>query len=790
MSVMDASLPEGPVSSVYAEASCTDAVAPYMNSAQPGAASMTSNPVSQDTSVAEILDAARHRYPSMPFLALGQTVFWDEPTKAVWRRLLDVHYPDARLIAGVHDTDYFAKLSTTQVQDALKFALVGHDDGATRDLWSAAGEISALFGSESVPTRHVYRSHGVPFDWLTRQQGAQPDRGHGGDSIRSGSAGDRATVASTLTSAWGWRGLVRTDGANVVAGDVPASEFADALLRLLEWGLGQSMECLPGSDHAAGVAETIQGWVVDFMAHCSEWCRLNDLYENMLPRFYELLLGEPASRLETTSSSELFLFNTQTSHLPRFRVLDLFLAPETRAAARLAYDRAVAKSGIYTLDSFGEGAIPFDLVAPGHGRGTLFLRGTQVIAQLGDARVTVSTATDVRSTESLARVVENRFGPRAAIVGKAVVFVDMLAAEHLVVFHETASGYTPITRRFNEGLAAAGMSLDLAPIVRLAYPTWDALEAARTEAPIRLPSHLAATFGRQTIAASDFGREWRHAVARQENLLREIGQVRRLRDLLDYLEAHDPTRQALRDYESLIRKSSSSLAPGQHPDSVPSRFWPDTGEAGGGAVRAEVGSGERWCELLREYEDALRTLQTNARKSLVLKSRLDEHRAELRRCRVDRASMERRKGEDWRANIQPLQVEAAAEDNSGVNETLLQLERRLAIRAEEFDRPLNDLQERIAVLRGAIDSVRRARRALERSADALSARAIIQRTSREAQSARLILIRNAFLTVEGLTHTHYRPTAWWIPMVDPSGRWFETIVAGTRCRFEHLWPES
>ena len=81
-----------------------------------------------DPSVLSALQTIRERYPDVPFLALGQTVFWDEPTKAVWRRLLDAHLPGATLIAGVHDTDYFAKTSA-HVGDDKPYVALPHDDG-------------------------------------------------------------------------------------------------------------------------------------------------------------------------------------------------------------------------------------------------------------------------------------------------------------------------------------------------------------------------------------------------------------------------------------------------------------------------------------------------------------------------------------------------------------------------------------------------------------------------------------------------------------------------------------
>ena len=92
------------------------------------------------------------------FLALGQTVFWDEPMKA--GLALEASKAGVGFIAGVHDTDYFAKVSGAK-DSRVKFKTLAHNDGTTRNLWSAAAEFSTLFGSETVVTKEELLKAGL-----------------------------------------------------------------------------------------------------------------------------------------------------------------------------------------------------------------------------------------------------------------------------------------------------------------------------------------------------------------------------------------------------------------------------------------------------------------------------------------------------------------------------------------------------------------------------------------------------------------------------------------------------
>ena len=474
-----------------------------------------------------------------------------------------------------------------------------------------------------------------------------------------------------------------------------------------------------------------------FSQTCDDSCRLSDLYQTLLPRFYALLLGEPAQNLQTTSSVSLFRFNRQTCSLPRFGLIGLFLDPKTRPIAREAYSKSVAGLGMYPLDAFGPGAIPFDLVIPGVGRGTIRTTPAALIIETAPQETFVPLRERITSLQQLATVTEERFGPDAALVGKAVTLADMIAAEYLVVFHETASGYTSATQAMNAHLARHGLAQVLNPIVRLTYPTWDALASAPAEAAFRLPPHFAATFEAETISARDFAARWRGVIASCRQVLRESRDLSSPRRLLTFLEGkHDLC----------------------------------------------------WCERREEYDRALETLKEIAAHSDTLRGRIEEHRREMAVWQRERLELERRKGEDWRHNIQPLlrKLDGGADARGS---------RIVAERTEPADG-----DSRHALLTGRLiwhgsGSPPRGSCWPNSAASAgswsagrkqVQARARLTEIVREAQMARLDLVRNAYLTIESLEHTQLRPTAWWLPLVDPTGAWFEAMAAGTEARLEAL----
>lgn len=475
-----------------------------------------------DACPGDVLAYLRSQYPDAPFLALGQSVFWDEPIKAALRKLLDDHQLGGEMVVGVHDTDYFAKAQVPP-GNARRFVLMPHNDGTTRSLWSAAGEISTLFGSETFPSRQDFVQAGVAFRKLAR---SHPE-------------GTQAFLDS-LTEAWGWRGLVDTGAQDLIVHSLPLREVGDGILEMLTWGFENALtQIVPGccQDEAALVAKTILDWCASYRESNPD-ATLSDLFQHVLPRFYTLLLGAPPQNVTVDCTANLLRFAPDTAHLPRFRFVDAFLNPGTRDIAVAAYNEALAGSEIYTLDRFGTGALPFDMIVPGRGRGTLRITPRVLFIETRQP-VAIALKKPIESVAEMAEVIARKLGDRVTLVGKAVALVSMLAQEYIFVFNEEGSLYVTRTQQMNERLIAAGVPLAMRPILRMRYHTWDALSVGKTT--LHPASHLAATFGQQTIATPDFAAQWKQVVAEQRALYTRLGQLRKPLELLAFLHEREPS---------------------------------------------------------------------------------------------------------------------------------------------------------------------------------------------------------------------------------------------------------
>ena len=467
--------------------------------------------MNEGTSIAEALVQLQQVAPEAPFLALGQTVFWDEPMKAgialASRRL---GY-SRTFVAGVHDTDYFAKLATGPRQRG-KFKTVPHNDTTTRGLWSAAAEFSTLFGSETVVTRERLLQGGLNLRKVLRA---------------------RPRLLDEATEAWGWRGVVSLEDHPPITAQLPLRPLWSELMETFLWAVDGTLESLSGGAKAQAedIAEEFRKLVCDARED-DPGLTLGQFYKRLIPEFYRKCANREVP-LEATSTTELLRFNRSTCALPRFQLVSHFLDPTTADVARAAYDATVSGTQIYTLDRFGSAAIPFDLVIPGIGRGTLRVARRAVIVMTPTPQF-ISLKRPVETLEDLAEAVERRFGPECVLIGKAVTLIGMLAREFVFVFHEGASSYVTHSRDLHRRLVSAGMSVPANPILRVRYHAWDALQACCSW--IRLPEPFRQAFGSEETCAPSFAARWREVVQQQEELLERLGKLRRPIELIRFLD--------------------------------------------------------------------------------------------------------------------------------------------------------------------------------------------------------------------------------------------------------------
>lgn len=467
----------------------------------------------KNASLEEALRDLAKSSPTAPFLALGQTIFWDEPMKVgVAQAAQDLGMP-RRFVAGVHDTDYFAKVPGAK---NLKggFVTLPHNDTQTRGFWSAAGEFSALFGSETVVTREALQSAGLRIQALQQHD---------------------ARFLDTATEAWGWRGIASLDEHAPITADVKVRNIFPELKSAFDWALGLSLQCIGGKGRAEAeiLADQLRTVLCD---RADETDTVSDLYESLIPSFYAFPVGAEAP-VETARTSRLLQFNTKTCDLPRFQILDLFLNPDTRFQAVDAYNAAIERSGLYGTTRFGTGAIPFDLVIPGLGRGTLRIGNRGIVIQTAKPQfLTIPKGESIRNVCDLAKLVEAKFGPNCAVVGKAVTLIGMLAREFVFVFHEGASSYVKYSRELHRRLAKMGLPLELNPILRIRYNAWGALTGSCSW--FRLPEPLQQPFGSEEVCAGSFSVRWRQVVNEQSDLLNRLGNLRRPIELIRFLDQH------------------------------------------------------------------------------------------------------------------------------------------------------------------------------------------------------------------------------------------------------------
>ena len=457
-------------------------------------------------SVVAELDAVA---PGVPLLALGQTVFWDEPMKAGVFRAFSCLGNGRRFIAGVHDTDYFAKF---HMKGSGGYAALPHNDTTTKDLWSAAGEFSHIFGAEAVVTKETLTQAGAKVGMI--------------EHVRPG-------YLDTVTEAYGWKGVVSLSSESKITAEKSLEGLFPHIFDTMQWAVDESLQLISGNHHKDSMVmrDRLLAMICQTQAETQE-DNLAAFYERLLPKFYDLVAGGGVD-LETTRTTRLLKFNAKTAQKARFGLVDLFLNPTSAETARAAYDESVGGSEIYTLDRFGTCALPFDLYIPGVGRGTLRLgkRGGVVMT---DDPVGFSFKKPIENRQQLAEVLEAKFGPDCVLVGKAVSLILMLAAEFVFVFHEGASGYVWRSAKMARLLADSGHDLSWHPILRVKLNPWDAMDDCC--AWLHLPEPMQRPFGTEELSAPTFALRWREVASCQKEMLRELGDVRRPLALLGYLQ--------------------------------------------------------------------------------------------------------------------------------------------------------------------------------------------------------------------------------------------------------------
>ncbi|NCO32382.1 MAG: hypothetical protein AUJ92_12055 [Armatimonadetes bacterium CG2_30_59_28] len=658
-----------------------------------------------------------------PVLTFAQTVFWDDPMKAVLLRALRALDAPNRFVAGIHDTDYFSKLLKAPLADT-PYLLVSRNDTTTKELWAATAETAALFGSETPVPISQLLEHGVALSRLCDERRRQQSAGAAHDDPRS---------LDHITEAWGWKAVAFRGDHAPVASDVRVADVIEQLQSLLDWAIHETLSIVhPARDEFATDAEKAAQELRSILSSEAEnhsMDSLTELYRSVNARLYRWLLDRAPSgecsdpRFETAACSYFFRFRPATCDLPRFRVLELFLRPETRATVSEAYDHVLSGSGIYELDRFGTGALPFDLFVPKRGRGTLRVEERQCVVHFRDEDVTVSQGEVVEDNQKLAEVIESRFGDNCALLGKALVLPTMFAMEGVMLLNEGASVYIPRTKAWVHALHERGIQLPLKPLLRLRYRTLDTLASLNLE--FHLPLHLQETFcfRNNPYPAEQLAGRWREVLQEQRKQLELLTQIRSSRDLIPFL-----------------------------------------------SINSSCGPSEKWYALQDEYHALLKSVHRVGAQLTELTSQIALINDRKRGAKRVIETLERQSGKLRRAIRENLDL------------TGEQREKCVACRAEILGKVVDG---RAAIRE--LDVQRRVwsdqAEGLRLAPAFLGDKERLLEIELEAEEQRLHLARNALLAT-GLDSVNRRPCAWWFPIVDPTMGWWEEVTRTTEAYFE------
>ena len=75
---------------------------------------------------------------------------------------------------------------------------------------------------------------------------------------------------------------------------------------------------------------------------------------------------------------------------------------------------------------------------------------------------------------------------------------------------------------------------------------------------------------------------------------------------------------------------------------------------------------------------------------------------------------------------------------------------------------------------------------MERAKEHAKIRTALRQIEAQAERERARLTRNALQTIHGLPHTAHRPSAWWFPLLDPSGAWLREVARTAHFYLEPL----